>query len=161
ACGQRAHRRVERGHEALELGLARRERAEHRRVAGHRLAEVVRLESEQRLVDDRRRLERAGRELERLVEGLCAGLAPDARGLRRILRGGRLVVQRASEALDERLEVGARVGGERGQYAVELYRARGVGHRQGLPRAELLRVWRAGVQVDVEVALEEDARLNA
>ena len=145
-----------RGYEARELALARGQRSEHVLVALHVPAEVVRLGAEQCLVDDRGRLERAGGVLERLVQRLSGGQAPDTRVLRGVLRRGRLAVERGADALQERLEVAAGVGVQRVQDAIELHRARRARRRQGVAGIQHRSVRGTGVQIDVEVPLEED-----
>ena len=111
----------------------------------------MRLDPEQRLVDDRGGAEGTDRvvsDLFRLPVSPCD----------RILPG--VLASSAAPIPEQRLEVSARVEVERGQHAVELYRTGRAGYRERCAGAEVRRARAARRQVDVEVALEEDARAD-
>ena len=154
--GERRHRRVERVHEArAAAGRSPRAPRNTCSLPSTDLAEVVRLGPEQRLVDDRRGPERAGRVLQRLVQRLAAGQPADDRVLGRVLGGRRRRVERsrrspaAASAGSARASsvsaastrsswtgpggVGGRQRRARGQHR-RVRRARAAGRRRSCPR---------------------------
>jgi hypothetical protein len=119
----------------------------------------MRFRPEERLVEDRRVAQCLGRVVERVVERLGAGVAlgPRVRAAQRLrVRRRRVAVERAAVLLEQRLEVLARVRLERREDVVELDRRRGLRHPDRVARLERGRPRRARLQVDEEVALEED-----
>src|SRR5207245_8902655 len=99
------HRDVEVREEVLELLLVLVERREDLVEAGNQLAEVVRLRAEERGVDDRAVLERAGRVVERLVERDRGGLAAHGRILTEVVGGRWAARECRAEALQAVLQV--------------------------------------------------------
>ena len=156
--GQRAQGGVEVRDEALELGGVGAERLGDPRGVGDQAGEVVLVEAQERLVDDRRVLQRARRVVDRPVQRLGGRLALDVGVLRLVLGGGRLVGQRGAVAVEQPLEAVARVGLQRGQDLVELHGRGGLGRRDRVAVAQRRRLGRARREVDELVALEEDAR---
>jgi hypothetical protein len=120
----------------------------------------MQLGAEQRLVHQGRAAERLGAVARGVVQRLGGGLPPHVRVLVEVLGRARLVAQGAAELADHRLEVGARVGLERGEHLVDLHRARGLRQRQGVARLELGCARAPRLELHEEVALEEDARAD-
>ena len=95
---------------------------------------------------------------QRLVQRLCGGQAAHLRVLHGVVGGRRLAVERGADALQRPLQRAARVGLQRGQDLVELDRRPGLRERDQPAVGERARRRRARLQVDVEVALEEQPR---
>ena len=141
--GERGGRRVEVGDQALELlGVAVQRRGRRARVLDV-AREVVLGLAQRGLVDDRGVAVGALPVRDRAVEGLRAAL-----------------VERVAVLVEQRLEVLARVGLQRGQQLVELDRHGGLVDRDRAVVGDLRRARRARLEVDEEVALEEDARAD-
>jgi hypothetical protein len=156
--GGRADRPVEVDDEVGEVVLLVGERREGLRQPAHRPRQVVRPGAEERAEDLGVLLQGPRAGLERLVERLAAAHAAHRRVLDGVLRRRRLGVERLAEALQRLLERRARVGLQRGQHLVELDRRRGLRHRDQPAVVELAGAGRARLEVDVEVALEEQPR---
>ena len=115
---------------------------------------------QQRRVDDGRGPERAGGVLQRLVERLPRGEPAHAGILGRVLGGRRPAAERRAQSLEQGLQVGAAVAVQRRQDTVELDGPGGLGGGQDVPRGDDGRGRRPRVQVDVEVALQEQPRAD-
>ncbi len=120
----------------------------------------MRLLSEERLVDDRRRLEGFVGVVERFVERLAGGQPALGRILGGVLGRRGLAVERPPEAAQDGLQVGTGIRVQRRQNPVELDRAGRVGGGKRLAAVECGRAGRAGLQIDVVAALEEQARAD-
>ena len=118
----------------------------------------MQLRPEQRLVDDRASAQSVGGVLERLVQRLTRGEAPDLRVLVGVLARLGLAADRVAVAHEQLLEVLARARVEGPEDLVDLDRRRGLrgGDREAVIRH--LGLWRPRTQVEEQVALEEDAR---
>jgi hypothetical protein len=157
--GERRDGRVEVRDEVLELALVAGQAGGRAPEAADQAAEVlVGLDAEERLVDDRLRLGGRPGVVVRVVERLGGGLAARGRVGVAVLGGVRLALQRGPEAVEHVAQVLARVALERGEHLVELDRRRGLGQLERAAVVELRGAGRAGLEVDEEVALEEDAR---
>ena len=154
------HRRVERRHEARQLCRLGGECTEDPRVSHHHAGKVVPLSPEQGLVDDRGVSQCVGGVLQRVVQRLSAGQPRHAGILAGVLRRAAGRVERPAESLKQRLQVRSRIRRERSENAIELNRPRRIGGGEGRTRGEDRRTRRSGVQIDVEVALEKQARAN-
>ena len=158
---ERAHRRVEVRDQVLEQALVADQRAARARRALEQARDVaLRLGAEQRLVDAGAAAQRHGRVLVGVVERLGRGLAA-GRGVGVAIVGrARLRVEPLREPVEQVAQVLARVALQRGEDLVELHRRRGAGDLDRVAGLELRRRRRAGLEVDEEVALEEDARAD-
>ena len=156
---ERRHRAVEVRDQVLQQALVADQRAGRLRRPLEQPRDVaVGLGAQQGLVDLGAALERGGRVLVGVVEGLGRGLpAGGAVGVAVVGRA-RLGVQADGEAVEQVAEVLAAVALQRGQDLVELHGGRRPRDLDDVPVGELRRGRRPRGQVDEEVALEEDAR---
>ena len=155
----RAIVRVEVRDQVLELALVADQRAGRPRGALEQAREVaVGLGAEQRLVDLGAALERGGRVLVGVVEGLGGRLAA-RRGVGvAVVAALGLAFRPLRELVEQVAQVLARVALQRGQHLVELHRRRRLRDLDRVAVVEHRRRRRARREVDEEVALEEDAR---
>ncbi len=156
--GQGAHEGVEVRDQALKLRLVALEAPEQHPLGPDQPGEVVRALAEQGLVDDRRVATRRPAVAQRLVERLGAGLAVHVGVLADVVRRGRLVRQRGAEARERLLQALARWRLQRRQHLVDLHGRRRLRHRDVLAVVEDRGARAARVDVEEEVALQEQAR---
>ena len=159
--GEDREEAVEVRDQVLQLLLVGAERGHDLVEARDQLREVVRLGAEQRFVDRGRALQRIGGIGDRVVQRLGRRLPVHGGILIGVLLGTRRAHEAVAETLQEDLERLAIVCLQRGQDLVELHRRRGPRDRDRVAaRPSLGELGRARVQLDEEVALEEDARAD-
>ena len=152
------HRLVELGDQRGQLRVRAREPVARVGETRDRLRQFVSRRPGQRLGDDRRVAECRWARRQGLVERLAAGQIANGWVLGGGFGRGRRRVERRAEALDCLLEPDSHVRRQRIEHLIDLDRVRGVGDRDRAAALKRRRARGAGREVDVEVALEEQAR---
>src|SRR4051794_9241469 len=120
----------------------------------------MRLRAEEGFVDLGHAAECGHGRVERVVQRLRSRLALGVRVGQAVLAWARLTVERVAVALEQRLRVLARRALQHTEDLIDLNRRVGLRDRDPVARAEVRLTGAARLQVDEEVALEEDARTN-